>query len=308
MPASPTIRNAFSINVEDWFQGTGFTDAIPLDQWDLLSSRVETNLIPMLELLAKHQAHATFFVLGWIADRHPSVIRRIAAGGHEVASLGYGRLRVDSQTPAEFRDDLICSKALLEDLTGHEVYGYRAPSFSIGIKTPWAHSIIAESGYRYSSSVYPIQRGIGGVADSPRFSYRALPNLLEIPVSLIRLFGHSLPGPGGGFFRLYPYRLTRWAMNRLNHQETAAAVYYCQLWEIDPEQPKLNHASLPIRAMHNLNLGTTMQKIDLMLGEFRWGRIDDIFADELFGTNRSSSRKAAFTTQVDELPRLLTQR
>ena len=297
MPASASVQNAFSVNVEDWYQVEAFAQSVPREQWELLSSRVEANLDRLLALLNKHRVHATFFVLGWVADRHPAVVQRIAAQGHEIASLGYGRLSVSKQTPDEFRDDLICSKALLEDLTGTEVIGYRAPSFSIDARTPWAHSIIAECGYRYSSSVYPMQRGPNGIANAPRFSHRILPNIVEIPVSLIKLFGHSLPGPGGGYFRLYPYSLTRWAMNRLNQQESAAAVYYCQLWEIDPEQPTVNHAPLQTRARHSLNLGRTLQRIDALLGEFRWGRIDDTFAEEIFGMARGVSREPAQALQ-----------
>lgn len=288
MPASPTVQNAFSVNVEDWYQVEAFAGSVPRQQWELLTSRVEANLSRLLDLLEKHSVRATFFVLGWIADRHPALVQRIAIKGHEIASLGYGRVSVNAQTPSEFRDDLICSKALLEELVGQEVCGYRAPSFSIGMKTPWAHAIIAECGFRYSSSVYPMQRGTRGVPDSPRFSYRILPNMVEVPVSLIRLFGHSFPGPGGGYFRLYPYRFTRWAMNRLNHQESAAAVFYFHLWEIDPEQPKLQNAPMPTRIKHNLNLEKTLQRIESLLGEFRWGRIDDTFAEEIFGQRRST--------------------
>jgi polysaccharide deacetylase family protein (PEP-CTERM system associated) len=157
---------------------------------------------------------------------------------------------VNNQTAAEFRDDLICSKAILEELTGQEVIGYRAPSFSLGLSTPWAHAIIGECGYLYSSSVFPVQHGPYGVPNSPRFPYRIQPNVVEIPVSSIRLFGYSLPGPGGGFFRLYPYALSRWAMQRLNRDEGASALYYCRLWEIDPEQPKAPDAPLHSRTRH----------------------------------------------------------
>ncbi len=307
MFAEPSVQNAFSVDVEDWYQVEAFAGSIPRRQWELLSSRVESNLSRLLDLLAQHRVSATFFILGWIADRHPGLVRRIAAAGHEIASHGYGRITVNKQTAAEFRDDLICSKAILEELTGQEVIGYRAPSFSLGLSTPWAHAIIGECGYLYSSSVFPVQHGPYGVPNSPRFPYRIQPNVVEIPVSSIRLFGYSLPGPGGGFFRLYPYALSRWAMQRLNRDEGASALYYCRLWEIDPEQPKATDTPLHSRTRHYLNLGKTLHRIEQLLKEFRWGRIDDIFAHEIFGGSQSVTGAVALAEDLNNGPRLLTQ-
>jgi polysaccharide deacetylase family protein (PEP-CTERM system associated) len=293
--------------VEDWFQVEAFARTIPRQQWDVLSSRVEINLNRLLDSLAEHRVSATFFVLGWIADRHPALVRRIAEAGHEIASHGYGRIRAHQQSAAQFRDDLICSKAVLEELTGQAIIGYRAPGFSLGLATPWAHAIIGECGYRYSSSVRPGPHGAFGVPNSPRFPYRIQPTVVEIPVSSIQILGRTLPGPGGGYFRLYPYRLSHWALQHLNHHEGASAVYYCHLWEIDPEQPKAQSAPLYDRLLHALNLNKTHARIKRLLTDFQWGRIDDTFADDIFGTARSAAASATPLAQDLSLgQRLLT--
>jgi polysaccharide deacetylase family protein (PEP-CTERM system associated) len=204
-------------------------------------------------------------------------VREIVAGGHEIASHGFGHLRANEQTPAEFRADVRQAKQLLEDIAARPVLGYRAPSFSIGYTNPWAFDVLVEEGYRYSSSVYPVQHDHYGMPDAPRFPYRARPQLLEIPLTTARLFGRNLPASGGGYFRLAPYRLSRWALRRVNHLERRPAVFYMHPWEIDPEQPRVAGTTLKTRFRHYVNLNRTEDRLMRLLQDFRWGRIDEVF-------------------------------
>jgi polysaccharide deacetylase family protein (PEP-CTERM system associated) len=200
------IVNALTIDVEDYFQVSALAPYVQRSQWDAMPCRVERNVGRLLALLEKHRAHATFFTLGWVAERYPALIRAIVAGGHELASHGYGHLRASEQTPEQFADDIGRAKKVLEDIGGIEVVGYRAPSFSISDANLWAFDVIARAGYAYSSSVYPVQHDHYGMPDAPRFPYRLPNGLLEIPVTTTRLFGRNLPAGGGGYFRLATYR------------------------------------------------------------------------------------------------------
>lgn len=270
--------NALTIDVEDYFQVSAFGPFIARDDWPNRECRVERNTERILQLLDRHAIHATFFTLGWIAERHPQLIRRIVAAGHELASHGYGHYRASEQSPADFADDIGRAKALLEDLVGSEVKGYRAPSFSIGDSNRWALDCLAQAGYRYSSSIYPIRHDHYGMPDAPRFAHR-IGSLLEIPPTTVRGFRRNWPASGGGYFRLMPYPLSRWLLRRVNRGERQAAVFYFHPWELDPEQPRIIGIDAKTRFRHYLNLERMESRLDRLLTDFRWDRMDRIFLD-----------------------------
>lgn len=274
------LENAMTIDVEDYFQVSAFAPHIDRASWDSLPCRVERNVERILALLDAHQARATFFTLGWIAERYPALVRKIAERGHEVASHGYGHLRASEQTPEQFRDDVMRSKAVLEDLSAQPVRGYRAPSFSIGTANLWALDILAECGYAYSSSIYPIKHDHYGMPDAPRFAFRPRPNgVLELPVTTFALGGRNLPAGGGGYFRLAPYALSRWAMQRVNRKDRQPCIFYFHPWEIDPEQPRPQGLTLKTRFRHYINLSRMEQRIAQLLADFRWNRLDRVYLD-----------------------------
>ena len=272
------IANALTVDVEDYFQVSALSPYIRRADWDRIPCRVERNVDTILSLLADAHVRATFFTLGWIAERHPALVKRIAAEGHEVASHGYGHLRIHEQTEAEFAQDIQRAKALLEDIAGAEVKGYRAPSFSIGERTLWAFERIARAGYRYSSSVYPVRHDLYGMPDAPRFPYRPRAGLLEIPVTTAVVLGRNLPAGGGGYFRLLPYAVSRALIRRVNEVDRRPAVFYFHPWEIDPEQPR--EAGLPFKSRfrHYLNLERMESRLAALLKDFAWDRIDRVFA------------------------------
>ena len=210
------ITNALTIDVEDYFQVSAFAPHIARSEWNTRECRVQHNVEVILEMLERHNTKATFFTLGWIAERYPGLVRQIAGQGHEIASHGYGHERASEQTEEAFFTDIQLAKVILEDITGQEVKGYRAPSFSIGSNNLWAFDCLLRAGYRYSSSIYPIAHDHYGMPDSPRFSYEVRPGLLEIPITTLRAFGRNFPSSGGGYFRLLPYALSRWMLNRVN--------------------------------------------------------------------------------------------
>lgn len=274
---TPPLRNALTIDVEDYFQVSAMAPHIDRGAWDHWPCRVERNVDRLLQLLAEQHAQATFFTLGWVAERYPQMVRRIVAQGHELASHGSAHLRASDQTPAEFLADVADAKRLLEDIGGIEVKGYRAPSFSIGHGNLWAFDTLLEAGYRYSSSVYPVQHDHYGMPDAPRFPYAARQGLLEIPITTVRAFGRNLPAGGGGYFRLAPYRLSQWAIERFNRTEARPAIFYMHPWEIDPEQPRVPGTSLKTRLRHYINLHRTEPRLRALLRDFRWGRVDQVF-------------------------------
>lgn len=276
------IINALSIDIEDWFQVGAFETTIKRADWESCASRVTDNTDFLLELFDRANVRATFFTLGWVAERHPDLIRRIVKGGHELASHGYDHKRVFTFTPEQFRADLRKSRALLEQAGAVPVQGYRAPSFSIDARTPWAHEILAEEGYSYSSSVAPVRHDHYGWPEAPRFAYRPLVDtpLVELPVTTARLMGRTIAAGGGGFFRLMPYAFTRWAVGQVNRQDERPAIFYFHPWEIDPDQPRVAHAPLKSRLRHYTNLSTTAAKLERLIREFRWGRVKDILADQ----------------------------
>ncbi len=274
---APAITNALTIDVEDYFQVSAMAPYIPRSEWDKRECRVERNVDLLLAMLARHGVQATFFTLGWVAERYPQLVRRIVAQGHELASHGYGHQRASDLDHAAFREDIVRAKQLLEDIGGVAVQGYRAPSFSIGSGNLWAFDSLQEAGYRYSSSIYPIKHDHYGMPDAPRFAHPAADGLIEIPVTTLRMRGRNLPSSGGGYFRLLPYALSRWMIGRVNQVDRQPAIFYCHPWEFDPGQPRVPGINLKTRFRHYVNIGRMEQRVDRLLGDFRWGRMDRIF-------------------------------
>ncbi len=276
------MHNALSVDVEDWFQVGAFERTIDRSDWEGLAHRVERNTDAVLDLFAQAGVTATFFTLGWVAERYPALMRRIADAGHEVASHGYDHARVFTFTPEQFRADLRKSRAILEDASGQKVTGYRAPSFSIDPRTPWAHPILAEEGYAYSSSVAPIRHDHYGWPDSPRFAWKPVAgsDLLELPVTTAKLGQRTLAAGGGGFFRLLPYGFSRWAIRQVNGQAQRPAIIYFHPWEIDPDQPRVAGAPLRSRVRHYTNLSVMAAKLRRLTQDFAWTRVDALVAQE----------------------------
>lgn len=276
------LVNALSIDVEDWFQVGAFEHCIQREDWDGCVERVERNTHHILDLLAGHGLQATFFTLGWEAERHPALIRRIVEDGHELACHGYDHKRVFTFTPEQFRADIRKAKTILEQAGGGAVKGYRAPSFSIDARTPWAHPILAEEGFAYSSSVAPIVHDHYGWPEAPRFAFRPVADaaLVELPVTTARLAGRTLAAGGGGFFRLLPYGFSRWAIRQVNGEDARPAIFYFHPWEIDIGQPHVAKAPLKSRLRHYTNIRVMEAKLERLIGDFRWGRVDALLADQ----------------------------
>lgn len=274
---APSLSNALTIDVEDYFQVSAFAPYIRRDEWEARECRVERNVQHILGLLAHRQIKATFFTLGWVAERYPQLVRDIVSGGHELASHGYGHERASDLSQTAFKEDVTRAKKLLEDLAGKPVLGYRAPSFSIGTGNLWAFDVLAQAGHLYSSSVYPIKHDHYGMPDSPRFAYRVASGLLEIPITTLRLGSRNLPSSGGGYFRLLPYSLSRWMLRKVNEQDRESAIFYFHPWEIDPGQPRIPGIDLRTRFRHYVNIGRTEQRLIKLMADFRWGRMDQIF-------------------------------
>lgn len=276
--AEPTV-NALTIDVEDYFQVSAFAAHIPRSSWDRQPCRIEANIDRVLTLLADARVSATFFTLGWIAERYPALVRRMVDGGHELASHGYEHLRACDQGYGAFLADIRLAKAVLEDVAGCQVNGYRAPSFSIGPANFWAFDCIAEAGYRYSSSIYPIRHDHYGAPGAPRFAYRVREGLLEVPVTTVRVLNSNWPAGGGGYFRLLPYRMSRWSIRRVNAVDGKPALFYFHPWELDPAQPRVDGAGAGARFRHYVNLARTEPRLRSLLADFRWGRVDRVFLD-----------------------------
>jgi polysaccharide deacetylase family protein (PEP-CTERM system associated) len=275
------IRNALTVDVEDYFQVSAFAPHIARDAWDRLPCRVEHNVDVTLAILDEHHAHATYFTLGWIAERYPGLVRRIVEQGHEIASHGYAHERATEQSREEFRQDITRAKRLLEDIGGVAVKGYRAPSFSIGRGNLWALECLSEAGYRYSSSVYPIRHDHYGMPEAPRFAFypEGGGGLLELPVTTVRLFNRNLPAGGGGYFRLLPYSASRWCLKRVNTIDRQACIFYFHPWEIDPGQPRQKGISLKTRFRHYVNISSMERRIRALCRDFQWDRVDRLFLE-----------------------------
>jgi len=280
------ITNAMTVDVEDFFQVSAFESYISRDDWDTQQCRVEKNTDRVLSIFEQHGSKATFFTMGWVAEHYPELIRRIVDNGHELAAHSYWHKRASSQSHQEFREDSLRTKSLLEDISGVEVKGYRAPSYSIGRDNLWALDVLQELGYQYSSSIYPIEHDHYGMREAPRFSF--YPNgdegLLEVPVSTVEMRGKRFPCGGGGYFRLFPYALSRWAIQRVNQHDNQPSIFYFHPWEIDPEQPRVEGISSKTRFRHYLNLSRMENRLQRLMADFSWGRMDEIFLDKVQGS------------------------
>jgi polysaccharide deacetylase family protein (PEP-CTERM system associated) len=276
------IINGLSVDVEDWFQVGAFENVIARDAWDSLPLRVSDNVLRVLDLFAEAEVKATFFTLGWVAQRNTELIRRIAGAGHEIASHGWDHARVFTLDRKSFAADISQAQKALEDASGTQVTGYRAPSFSIDQRTPWAYEVLAEQGYAYSSSVAPITHDHYGWRAAPRFAFSPLPShpLVEIPVTTAILGGRRVAAGGGGFFRVLPYAFSRWAIRQVNQRERRPAVFYFHPWEIDPDQPRVPDAPMRSKLRHYTNLDKMADKLAGLVREFAWGRMDALARSE----------------------------
>jgi len=272
----PTV-NALTIDVEDYFQVSAFAPFIARSEWPQRECRIERNVERILAMLDVRQTKATFFTLGWIAERYPQLVRSLVAQGHELASHGYGHERASDLSPAAFFADIDRARKLLQDVGGVPVQGYRAPSFSIGTGNLWAFDSLARAGYRYSSSIYPIRHDHYGMPDAPRFAHEVRAGVLEIPVTTLRMGGRNYPSSGGGYFRLLPYALSRWMLRRVNEHDGQPAIFYFHPWEIDAEQPRVAGIDAKTRFRHYVNIDRMPRRLEQLLGDFAWGRMDDIF-------------------------------
>ena len=272
------ICNAMTVDVEDFFQVQAFAGCIDRSDWESFPRRVEVNTEKVLGLFAEARVSATFFVLGWVAERHPGLIRKIVAEGHELASHGFAHIPVYEQSAVEFRSDVRRTKQMLEDTGGVPVQGYRAASFSIDANTLWALDVLAEEGYAYSSSIYPVAHDLYGMPSAPRFAFHPKRNrFLEIPMTTLSMLGRNFPCSGGGYFRLAPYPVSRWALRRVNERDRQACIFYFHPWEVDPEQPRPHGAPLKSRIRHYLNLRRMEGRLRYLLKDFTWGRMDQVF-------------------------------
>ncbi len=266
------------MDIEDYFQVSAFEKVIDRSDWESLPCRVEQNTDTVMQIFADHNAKGTFFILGWVAERYPQLIKRIAEQGHEIASHGWDHVRIINMTPEQFQHDVTKTKELLEDLSGTEVKGYRAPSYSIGSANLWALEILQQTGHKYSSSIYPIHHDLYGMPQAPRFAF--YPNdleLVEVPVTTTKVLGKNFPCGGGGYFRLLPYLWSKRAINKVNKVDGEASVFYFHPWEIDPQQPRQANTSLKTKVRHYTNLAKMEQRLRRLLQDFSWDRMDNIF-------------------------------
>ncbi len=275
------VVNAFTVDVEDYFQVSAFENHVHRDQWNQWESRVEANTQRMLKLLDRHDVKGTFFVLGWVAQRYPQIVREIHACGHEIGSHGYWHRLIYEHSPSAFRDDLRRSRDVLEDAAGVRVVCHRAASFSITARSLWALEILVEEGFSVDSSIFPIHHDRYGMPSAPRRLHRlATPagGLWEFPPAVARLARMNLPVSGGGYFRLYPLWWTGYCLGRINRREGQPFVFYLHPWEIDPQQPRIPVPSRLSRFRQYVGLGKTEDKLDRLLSTFRFGRISDVIA------------------------------
>jgi polysaccharide deacetylase family protein (PEP-CTERM system associated) len=281
--ARSAIRNAFTIDVEEWFQVSAFEHRIAREHWGGIDSRLEGVMRQIMSLLERRGVRATFFTLGWIAERHGALIREVAEQGHEIASHGFDHRRVTALSPQALREDVIRTRTLLEQVSGQAVTGYRAPSFSVSPDTLWIYDVLAETGHRYSSSIFPIAHDHYGIPDAPRFAHARASGIVEIPPTTVVLGGRNLPAAGGGYFRLLPYGLSRAAIRRMHARDGEPAVFYFHPWEIDADQPRMTGVPARTRFRHYVNLSRMLAKLDRLLVDFHWGRMDEVFADRIGG-------------------------
>jgi polysaccharide deacetylase family protein (PEP-CTERM system associated) len=276
------VRNALSVDVEDWFHVGAFENVISRDNWAALECRVERNTDALLEMFGNAGIKATFFTLGWVAQRYPHLMRRVADAGHELANHGSEHDRVFTLGREKFAADIDRARKIIEDASGAKVTGYRAPSFSIDQRTPWAHEVLAEQGYAYSSSVAPVKHDHYGWAEAPRFAFKPVKgsDLIEIPVTTAEFAGRRLAAGGGGFFRLLPYAFSRWAIRQVNDEAERPAIIYFHPWEIDPGQPRVANAPIKSKLRHYTKLKAMAPKLERLIGDFSWDRLDLIVESE----------------------------
>jgi polysaccharide deacetylase family protein (PEP-CTERM system associated) len=293
---APPVQNAMTVDVEDYFQVQAFAHCIPRDSWERTPRRVEANVDRILALFARTNTQATFFTLGWIAERHPAMIRRIVEAGHELASHGWDHTRADQQDPEAFRADITRTKTLLEDLGGVSVLGYRAATFSIGARNQWAFRVLEEAGYQYSSSINPIQHDLYGMPDAPRVPYQPQGGRLwEFPMTTVRLFGRNWPCSGGGYFRLLP-PVYRAGLARVNRQEGLPGIFYFHPWEVDPGQPRVEGCGWKSRLRHYTNLSRMEAGLAGILRQFAWDRMDRVYAPFLTERQPAAARASVAAT------------
>jgi len=273
------MKNAMTVDVEDYFQVSAFEPYIKKSQWDTLEHRVQNNTQHILDVFAEYNVKATFFTLGWVAERYPELVKRIVNEGHELASHGFEHIRVTEQTQEQFRADVLKTKKLLEDVGGVEIKGYRAASYSIGRDNLWALDILAEEGHKYSSSIYPVKHDLYGMPEAPRFVYQPIEgsDFKEIPISTLKMGSKNYPCGGGGFFRLYPYFISRWAFNRVNNMEHQSGIFYFHPWEIDAKQPRQENLAFKAKFRHYLNLQCMEGRVKSLLTDFEWDTMQSIF-------------------------------
>jgi polysaccharide deacetylase family protein (PEP-CTERM system associated) len=274
--------NAMTVDVEDYFQVSAFEPYISKENWKNYAGRVEANTDRILELFDEHDVKATFFTLGWVAEHYPDLIKRIVAQGHDLASHGWDHRRVSTLTREEFSADIAKSKKILEDVSSTAINGYRAPSYSFTLKNGWAHDVLLEQGYLYSSSIAPIKHDLYGIPGAPRFSYGcANDSILELPITTTRLMNKNYPCGGGGWFRLYPYALSKWAIDRVNLKDKEPAIFYFHPWEIDPAAPKIKGLKLAAKFRHYQNLSQMERKIIQLLRDYKWRTIPEVYEADL---------------------------
>ena len=270
--------NALTCDVEDYFQVSAFEHLVSKQSWSGFECRVSRNVDRILQMTSDSGTKGTFFILGWVAKHHPAIVRRIAENGHEIASHGVQHVRVFNMSEEDFRADADLSRKLLQDVSGQPVIGYRAASWSFDLRTPWAHKVLAECGYTYSSSIYPVAHDHYGMPDAPTTPfYVGDTGVLEIPATTARIFGRNWPAAGGGYFRLLPYGISRWMFAKSRTDTAAPSVFYFHPWELDPEQPRITGASAKARFRHYVNLTKFEGRLAKMLSDFEWGRMDKIY-------------------------------
>lgn len=269
--------SALTVDVEDYFHVAAFEKNIRPADWDSMPVRVERNTYRLLEMFAEQEAQATFFLLGWVAERYPELVKAIHNAGHEVASHGYNHTKATQQSRSEFAQDIIATKKLLEDITGAQVYGYRAPSFSIDKTNEWAFAELKAAGYLYSSSTYPVKHDLYGTPDWPQQPYMRPEGIWECPMPILNWAGKQLPVAGGGYFRLLPYWLSKRLINRYLKSSNSPYMFYFHPWEIDPEQPRINEASAKSKFRHYVNLGRMEGKLTSLLQDYQWNTVKQVF-------------------------------
>ena len=281
MPKNTFISNALTIDVEDYFQVSAFSNIINKKNWDEKECRIEKNIDNIISILDLKKIKATFFTLGWIAERYPSMIKKILMEGHDLASHGYAHEKVSEISKSDFYQDVTRAKGILEDIGGKQINGYRAPSFSIAEKNFWAMEILSETGHRYSSSIYPVKHDHYGSPNAPRFPYKVFSELLEVPPTTVKLFGRNFPASGGGYFRLLPYSISKKMLDHVNSSENKPVVFYFHPWEIDSHQPKISNLSIKTRFRHYKNIEKMEEKIKKLVEDFHWDRMDNIFLKKI---------------------------